>query len=161
MEKIKGLGIKWLKRCKVDPIFDHGCQQVLWTLYWPLWYLMAAYLRLSNLAMLRPAPLMHCLLTMAATSQMACLRRLRLLAFDVMVMFPGKKPPWLSATSRLGKPWVYCTLAGDHDGACQIMTLSYLSDQKTQVSGRLSQTIISVLTLHFLCLEPDSFKSHC
>ena len=111
--------------------------------------------------MLRPAPLMHCRLTMAATSQMASLRRLRLLAFDVMVMFAGKKPPWLSATSRLGKPWVYCTLAADHDGACQIMTLSYLSDQKTQVSGRLSQTIISALTLHFLCLEPDSFKSHC
>ena len=146
MEKIKGLGIKWLKRCEVDPIFDHACQQVLWTV----------------LAMLRPAPLMHCLLTTVATSQMASLRRLRLLAFDVIVMFPGKKPPWLSATSRLGKPWVYCTLAADHDGACQIMTLSYLSDQKTQVSGRLSQTIIiSVLTLHFLCLEPESFKSHC
>lgn len=65
MEKIKGLGIKWLgvkwlKRCEVDPIFDHACQQVLWTV----------------LAMLRPAPLMHCLLT------------LRLLAFDVIVMSP-------------------------------------------------------------------------
>ena len=31
MEKVKGLGIKWLKRREVDPIFDHACQQVLWT----------------------------------------------------------------------------------------------------------------------------------
>ena len=36
----------------------------------------------------------------AATSQMGSLRRLRLLAFDVTVMFLGRKPPWLSTTSR-------------------------------------------------------------
>ena len=99
---------------------------------------MAAYLRLSNLAMRRLAPLMHCLLTMAATSQMASLRRLRLLAFYVMLIFPGKKPPRLSATSRLGKRWVYCRLAADHDGTCQIVTLSDLSDQKTFTNNNFS-----------------------
>ena len=51
-------------------------------------------------------------------------------------------------------------LATDRDGACHIMTLSYLSEQKTQVSGRLPQIKISVLTLNFVCSEPDSFKSH-
>ena len=71
-----------------------------WGQYWPLWYLGAAYCRLSNLALLRPALLMHCLLTIAATSQIASLRRLRFLAFDVAVILPGKKPLWLLAASR-------------------------------------------------------------
>ena len=62
----------------------------------------AAYCRLSNLGLLRPALLMHCLLTTAAMSQMASLRRLILLAFDVAVIFPGKKPLWPLATSRGG-----------------------------------------------------------
>ena len=68
-----------------------------------------AYRRLSNLTLLGLAPLMHCLLTMTAMSQMASLRILRLLAFDVTVIFPGKKPPRLLATNHLGKP---CTCSG-------------------------------------------------
>jgi len=32
-------------------------------------------------------------------------------------MLPGKKPPWLSATSYLGKPCVYFALAADHEGS--------------------------------------------
>ena len=52
------------------PAYKYGGQN------WPIWYLRAAYSKLGNLALLRPAPLMHCLLTIAAMSQMASLRRL-------------------------------------------------------------------------------------
>ena len=72
---------------------------------------------------------------------------------DVTVMFPGRKPSWPSPTSHLGKSCVYFTLVDDHEGACHIMTLSYLSDQKTQVSGRLPQILIWLVIVHFICLE--------
>lgn len=52
------------------PAYKYGRQ------YRPIWYLRAAYSKLGNPALLRPAPLMHCILTIAAMSQMASLRRL-------------------------------------------------------------------------------------
>lgn len=52
------------------PAYKYGGQ------YRPIWYLRAAYSKLGNPALLRPAPLMHCILTIAAMSQMASLRRL-------------------------------------------------------------------------------------
>ena len=56
-------------------------------------HLTAAYLRFNNRAKLRPDPSVEMRLTSDAMSQMASLLRVKLVAMEVTVMFPGRKPP--------------------------------------------------------------------
>ena len=76
-------------------------------------YLTAAYLTFNNRAKLRPDPSVEMRLTSDATSQTASLLRVKLVAMEVTVMFPGRKPPWLSDMIFRGMPCVNWTLAAD------------------------------------------------
>ena len=76
-------------------------------------YLTAAYLTFNNRAKLRPDPSVEMRLTSDATSQTASLLRVKLVAMEVTVMFPGRKPPWLSDIIFRVKPCVKWTLAAD------------------------------------------------
>ena len=76
-------------------------------------YLTAAYLTFNNRAKLRPDPSVEMRLTSDATFQTASLLRVKLVAMEVTVMFPGRKPPWLSDIVFRGKPCVNWTLAAD------------------------------------------------
>ena len=76
-------------------------------------YLTAAYLRFNNRPKLRPDPSVEMRLTSDAKSQTASLPRVKLVAMEVTVMFPGRKPLWLSDIIFRGKPCVNWTLAAD------------------------------------------------
>ena len=64
-------------------------------------HLTAAYLRFNNRAKLRPDPSVEMRLTSDAMSQMASLLRVKLVAMEVTVMFPSRKPSWLSRIGHL------------------------------------------------------------
>ena len=64
-------------------------------------HLTAAYLRFNNRAKLRPDPSVEMRLTSDAMSQMASLLRVKLVAMEVTVMFPSRKPSWLSGIGHL------------------------------------------------------------
>ena len=64
-------------------------------------HLTAAYLRFNNRAKLRPDPSVEMWLTSDAMSQMASLLRVKLVAMEVTVMFPSRKPSWLSGSGHL------------------------------------------------------------
>ena len=64
-------------------------------------HLTAAYLGFNNRAKLRPDPSVEMRLTSDAMSQMASLLRVKLVAMEVTVMFPSRKPSWLSGIGHL------------------------------------------------------------
>ena len=89
-------------------------------------YRIGQYLRFTRRPVLSPVCAMEMRLTSDATSQIAIRRIDILVALDVVMMFPGRNPPCGASISRLGKPWVNWTLAGDQSGASNIITFSNL-----------------------------------